>query len=91
MRRMLASRKGERGVAPPAEALFEMRAELETTLRRFWQCSANDSIEDPAIEGTKNLVERAVQEVEQGIRPSLWLRGVWPAAAMEVQPPKDWL
>ena len=57
----------------------------ETKFHRCWGCKANEAI--PACAKTAHLARRAERDV--GVLPCLWLRGLVPAAWMEVTPPPE--
>ena len=51
-------------------------AESETDLHRYWQCKANNNIEDEAVQDTQHLQQTACEKA--AAEPCLWLRGILP-------------
>ena len=71
----------------PADRVHQCNAEVsnvcprcglspETSLHCFWQCPANDNIQDEHITKTQSLAEAAIRQ--SGQYPCLWLRGILP-------------
>ena len=58
----------------------------ETAFHCFWDCPANNDIEDEYITRTDTYKERATREQES--HSCLWLRGLLPEGYIEV-PPED--
>ena len=63
-----------------------MFTRYSTAFHCFWDCPANDDIEDEYIQRTNTYKERATREQES--HACLWLRGLLPEGYIEV-PPAD--
>ena len=49
---------------------------VETPLHCYWECPANQNIDEPAVQKTQHLIPAAVARATE--EPCLWLRGILP-------------
>ena len=55
---------------------------VETSLHTFWECPANDTIDDSAVTSTKYLERAAIANSAE--HPCFWLRGLLPESLLQL-------
>ena len=63
---------------------------VETSLHTFWECPANDLIEDSSVTSTKYLERAAFANAAE--QPCFWLRGLLPESLLrldDISPPVE--
>ena len=62
----------------------------ETSTHTFWECKANEEIDDEAVTSTHSLAQTAILRAKE--LPCLWLRGLLPESLLDtdaIPPPSD--